>query len=303
MRMPPEVAIVVLNWNNAVDTSRCLRSLEQLDYEPYRIIVVDNGSTDDSIAALGAAHPGIPILETGQNLGYTGGNNLGIRHALGQGCDYVWLVNDDAVVAPDALSALMACATARPQAGLLGPKVYTLEHPQQFLSAGGEFVSSWWPRHRGLAELDVGQFDQVEEVDYLSGCALLASCQLVEQVGTLDDRFFAYHEDIEWCYRAKKAGFQVLFVPEARVWHPDTVSRDDLSTALTYYISRNQLIFMAKHRLGLGLIARCFATYVARIVTWSIRPKWRQKRRQRDALLWALVDFVRGRDGKARCLH
>jgi len=297
-----KIGIIILNWNNADGTMACLEALERLECVVGYPLVVDNGSADDSVTRIRARFPGVQVLETGRNLGYTGGNNLGIEHALGQGCDYVWLLNDDVLVAPDSLAVLVDCARARPEAGLLGPKVYTLEDPHRILSAGGLFQSDWRYRHRGLGELDEGQFDVVREVDYLSGCALLASRRLIEQVGALDDRFFAYHEDIEWGYRARKGGFQVLFVPGARVWHPDTVSRDTLSALVTYYTSRNHLLFLTKHRLGRGTIARCLKTYAARILTWSVRPKWRHKRRQRDALVWAVTDYILGRSGKARCL-
>jgi GT2 family glycosyltransferase len=298
--MLPEVTTIILNWNNVSDTLACLGSIATMDYPKHRVIVVDNGSTDDSVAIIAANYPEVTILETGENLGYTGGNNRGIEYALKDGCDYVWLLNDDVTVAPDSLSALISVAVAEPKAGLLGPKVYMREDPQRVLSAGGEFCDNWHPRHRGIGELDQGQFDRMVEVDYLSGCALLVSRRLIERAGGLDNDFFAYHEDIEWCYRGRQAGFQVLFVPQARVWHPDTLRRDADSALVTYYISRNQLLFMAKHHLGVGALARCLATYALRVVNWSVRSKWRHKRRQRDVLVWAMLDFSRRRFGKAR---
>ena len=124
--MTLEVAIIVLNWNNAPDALECLRSLEQLDYTGYRAVVVDNGSANDSVATIAAAYPDVTILEAGENLGYTGGNNLGLEYALNNDCDYVWLLNDDVTVAPDSLSALVSAALAEPRAGFLGPKVLML---------------------------------------------------------------------------------------------------------------------------------------------------------------------------------
>jgi GT2 family glycosyltransferase len=298
--MMPKVAILVLNWENAADTLRCLQSLSQLDYDAHQVIVVDNGSTDDSAAAIAASYPAVVILESRENLGYTGGNNLGIAHALEHGCDYIWLLNDDVIVARDSLSLLMSVALAQPKVGLLGPMVRMCKDPQRILSAGGRLDRDAHPQHRGMGELDEGQFDRVAEADYLSGCALLVSRELVEEIGGLDDDFFAYYEDVEWCYRAKQAGFQVLFVPEARVYHPDTRRRDAVSALVMYYMSRNQLLFIAKHRLGPGAMARHLATYVLWIMNWSVNSKWRHKRRQRDALLRAMLDFSFGRFGRAR---
>lgn len=299
----PDVAIIVLNWNKAADTIECLQSLEQLGYTAYRVIVVDNGSTDGSVTTITAAYPDVTILEAEKNLGYAGGNNLGIEYALEDGCDYVWLLNDDVTVAPDSLSALMSAALAEPLAGFLGPKVYMREDLQRILSAGVLLCDGWRPRHRGIGELDEGQFDTVVEVDCLSGCALLASRRIIETAGLLDKDFFAYHEEIDWCYRGQQAGFKALFVPQARVWHPDTRSRDVDSPLVTYYMSRNYLLFLAKYHLGTGTILRSLATYLLRVVNWSLRPKWQHKRYQRDALLRAVLDFGRGRFGRARWLE
>jgi GT2 family glycosyltransferase len=118
----------------------------------------------------------------------------------------------------------------------------------------------------------------------------------------LDEEFFAYHEDADWCYRGKQAGFRALFVPAARVWHPDTRRRDLDSPTVTYYISRNRLLFVRKHGLGIGKIIQTVARYMVLAANWSVRPKWRRKRHQRDALIRAVTDFLRGRSGRAEWL-
>jgi len=300
--MMPKVMLVVLNWNNVPDTLKCLQSLEQLSYPHYTIVVVDNGSSDDSVSRIRAAYPNVEVLETGTNLGYAGGNNVGIRYALGQGADYVLLLNDDAVVHPGALSALVDAALAYPRGGFFGPKVYMIEDRQRLLSAGRVMGNGWDFPHRGIGELDEGQYDQVCEVDALSGCALFVSREPIETVGMLDEDFFVYREDIDWCYRGKQAGFKVLFVPEAKVWHPDTRRRDVDSPLVTYYISRNHLLFLAKQHLGAGIILSSLATYLRRVLKWSVLPRWRHEHRQRDALVRAMVDFVGGRFGRAEWL-
>jgi GT2 family glycosyltransferase len=273
-----------------------------LNYGAVEPIVVDNGSVDDSVARVAESYPDVTILQAGENLGYAGGNNLGIKHALSKGADYVWLLNDDVTVAPDSLSLLMSTADAQPKAGFWGPTVYMHEEPRRILSAGGCLGKDWAPQHRGIGELDVGQFGQIETVDYVSGCALLVSRALVDAVGLLDERFFAYCEEVEWCYRGRQAGFGALFVPQAAVWHPDTRSRDRDSVVVKYYMSRNQLLFMAKHRLGASAMVHHLASYTLWIANWTVNPKWRHKRRQRDMLLRAVFDFVRGRYGKAEGL-
>ena len=118
----------------------------------------------------------------------------------------------------------------------------------------------------------------------------------------LDLRFFAYHEDVDWSYRARRAGFSLLCVPGARVWHPDTRVTQLDSPMVTYYMSRNSLLFLWTHRLGIGLLLGRIGSYLLRLASWSVRPKWKHKRRQRDALLRGLADFVRGRHGRAEGL-
>jgi GT2 family glycosyltransferase len=263
---PPRLVAVVLNWNNAPDTLRCLD---------------------------------LALLENRENLGYAGGNNVGIQYALDRGADYVLLLNDDAVVAPDALSALLDAAQDHPGVGFLGPKVLSLEEPRQLLSAGGILDREWRSSHRGADELDEGQFDELAEVDWLSGCALLVSREAIRRVGMLDPAFFAYHEDVDWCYRGRQAGLGVLLVPGAKVWHPDTRVQQLDSPLVTYYMARNSLLFLSKHRLGTDLLLRRLGRYLYRLVSWSIRSGWRHKRQQRDALLRAVLDFGRRRFGRS----
>lgn len=294
----PRVAIIVLNWNHADDTLACLRSVMALSYPAIHSVVVDNGSTDDSVARINSTYPNIEVIQTGENLGYAGGNNLGIRHALAYGCDYVWLLNDDITVAPDSLSALLEVAREAPDIAFLGPKVYMKEEPDRILSAGGPLADGWQPQHIGIGEIDSGQYDTIRDVDYLSGCAVLANACALESIGLLDEDFFAYHEDTEWCYRAKKAGWRVTFVPQARVWHPDTRRRDPASSLVTYYAARNHLLFLRKHQLGWSSILQSLARYAIWIGNWSINPKWKHFRAKRDALCLALLDFARGKTGK-----
>ena len=293
---------MVLNWNSAPDTLACLDSISQLHYANYTVLVVDNASTDDSVRQIRKAYPHLEILALKENLGYSGGNNRGIEFALAGNCDYVWLLNDDTVVAPDSLASLVSVATSEPAAGILGPKVYTSEEPQTILSAGATIVNGWRAQSRGVGQTDRGQFDHMADVDVVSGCAMLVSRRLIEQIGTLDESFFAYHEDVEWCYRAKQAGFRVLLVPQAHVWHPDTRRRDEYSAVVVYYMTRNTLFFVSKHRLGLRVLAEVLLDGMRTLASWSLRRCWRHKRRQRDALALAILDFFRGMDGRCERL-
>jgi len=298
--VPPRVLAIVLNWNSAGDTIECVAALGRQSYPDCEVLIVDNGSDDGSARRIRAAVPAVPMLELGDNLGYAGGNNRGIAQGLRQGCAYVWLLNPDVRVAPDALAMLVDAAANQPRAALLGPKVCMREDPQRILSAGGVLHGGCVAGHRGIGELDVGQFDTPDDVDFVTGCALLARREAIEAIGPLDESFFLYQEEVDWCRRAHAAGLAVRYVPAARVWHPDTRVRDAQSPLVTYYITRNTLRFARKHRIGGAAMARLLSRHARTLLSWSVRPAWRHKRRQRDALARALLDFAAGRSGRAR---
>lgn len=299
MRKMPGVIIIVLNWNGLADTLECLESLARLDYPDYEVVVVDNGSTDGSVKTIRAHFPAVGILENGENLGYAEGNNVGIRFALSRGAEYIFVLNNDTLVDSQALSGLVDVAIAHPEAGFLGPKVYHRESPQVIQSAGGMFNKYWESCYRGMDEIEQGQFEELMGVDFVCGCAVLVSRRVIEQIGLLDPRFFLYREDIDWCYRATRAGFRVLYVPSAKVWHRSPHIREAELPRTTYYMARNALLFLAKNGLGPTEIGKVLIFRQLRpLLSWTIKPKWRHKRRNRDALLRGITDFFRGKFGQ-----
>jgi hypothetical protein len=295
----PRVGVVIVNWKSPADTLRCLASLETATYPNLLITVVENGSGDNSADLLRQAYPELNLLISQQNLGYTGGNNLGIRSSLASECEFVFLLNDDAIVEAQTLAELVAAASQHPQAGFLGPKILAIEEPELLLSAGGTWDSRYLPANRGMGETDAGQYNQPKTVDFLSGCALLVRREVIEQVGLLDEDYFAYNEEVDWCYRGLLAGFQAVYVPTSRVWHPDTRRRDQDSPNVTYYTTRNSLLFARKRRAGAGMLLFHHATYLRRLLSWSLRPKWRKAYNpaHRAALRQALLDDLRGQYG------
>lgn len=297
--LSPMVTVVVLNWNNAPDTLECLASVAKLRYDNYDVIVVDNGSTDGSVDIIRDRHPDVTILENQDNLGYAEGNNVGIRYASDIGAEYVFVLNNDALVAPETLSSLVDAAMSHPNAGFLGPKVYHRETPQVIQSAGGMFNKYWESCYRGMDEVEQGQFEDLAEVDFVCGCAVLVSQRAIGQIGLLDPRFFLYREDIDWCYRATRAGFKVLYIPTAKAWHRSPHIRESESPRTTYYMTRNALLFLSKNDLGGIEIARVLIfRQLRRLFAWTFKPKWRYKRQDRNALWTGIVDFFQGKFGK-----
>ncbi|MFZ5917169.1 MAG: glycosyltransferase family 2 protein [Chloroflexota bacterium] len=300
--MMPRVWIVVLNWNGLADTLECLASLQRLDYPNYEVIVVDNGSTDGSVKVIQAQFPDITLIANEQNLGFTGGNNIGLRYALERGADYALLLNNDTEVAPDFLRLLVEVAEANPAIGIAGPTIYYHAQPERIWSAGGVID---WQRGLtsmiGLGETDAGEHGAApRDVDFVTGCAFLVKWAVMKQVGLLDERFFAYYEEAEWCVRARRAGFRILHVPQSRLWHKISPERRAASPQVHYYMTRNRLLFLRLVKAGWRAWLYTLADYLRTLISWSLKPRWRCKQQQRQMMLRAIGDAWQGRWGRAR---
>src|SRR3989339_363145 len=184
----PSVWVVLLNWNRPQDTLDCIATLRKCSYSNSRLIVVDNGSIDDSVEQLRSAGDDLILLEAGTNLGFTGGNILGMRYAFDHGADYVFVLNNDTLVAEDAIQIMVAVAEVDPRIGIVTPKICF--HPQRNLIwfGGAEFNSSFTTgRFVGYTQEDRGQFNVVQDVPWASGCAMLIRRSVIESVGYFSD--------------------------------------------------------------------------------------------------------------------
>lgn len=294
------ILILLVNWNGREDTLACLRSLSAVQHPPFDVLVVDNASDDNSVAHIREAFPAVEVLESGENLGFTGGNNLGLAYARQHNYEYVLLLNNDTEVAPNFLSPLVAALEADPQAAAAGPLIYYHANPQMVWSAGGAI--DWRKgetRMVGLNEADEGQFEgPPRPVDFVTGCAMLVRTRVFEEVGGLDERFFAYYEEVEWCLRMQRAGYRILFVPQSKIWHKISPEGREASPQVHYYMTRNRLLFL---RLGHApWYARLWTalSYARTLLSWSLKPKWRHKIPQRRAMWQAIRDYRAGRLGK-----
>jgi len=244
------VYIIVLNWNGWRDTVECVKSCGKLTYPHFRILIVDNGSTDGSDAALREQFSDVEFLQTGANLGFAGGNNAGIRYALEKGANYVWLINNDTIVTPDALSALVRVARCNLRAGMVGSKIVYHDNPRLIWYAGAVLdpQSPWRMHHRGLREEDVGQYDSLEETGFVTGCSLLASRDMITGIGLMDEAYFLYFEDSDWSVKARMEGWRLYYSPASLVRHKISVSLGGAASPLMkYYYSRNFLYFVKKY--------------------------------------------------------
>ncbi len=221
----PSVFIILVNWNGKSVTLECLNSLAAVTYSNVKVVVVDNASTDGSAAEFKKRHPQVVILEQNENLRFAGGNNAGMKYAIDDGADLICLLNNDTTVDKDFLNHLVLRIQSDAKIGMVGPKIYYHDDPARIWFAGGEF--SMWTgtmKHTGIRELDRGQHDAAREIDYASGCCILTKREVVEQIGMLDESYFMYGEDADWCMRARRAGYSICFEPKAKVWHKLSVA-------------------------------------------------------------------------------
>ena len=240
------VSIILVNWNSCVDTLACARSCLALEGPAFEITIVDNNSSDGSWEALATAFgsdPRISLLRAGRNLGFAGANNWGVTRALKSGADFVWLLNNDTIVNPTTLSALVDAASLHPRAGILGSKIHFWSQPDTLWFAGGSVQNHdhHYSRHRGMGEIDRGQYDQVAEVEYITGCSMLVRSATLRDIHLMSEDYFLYWEDVDWCTRARLAGWSCLYVPESTLLHKVGASTDRQPEIKLRYETRNRL--------------------------------------------------------------
>jgi GT2 family glycosyltransferase len=245
----PRVTIVVLNWNGRDDTLDCLGSLVSLEYPNHETIVVDNGSHDGSVAAVKDRFPQLEVVETGKNLGYAEGNNVGIRIALERGADYVLLLNNDTIVDSRMLEVLIAAAEQCPEGGFFGPTILRHGEGARIWSAGVRWHEAEM-EFRHVEEDATGLADArgVAVTDYVCGCALLVRTSVLRRIGLLDPSFFLTFEESDLCYRGRRVGIASYIAPRARIWHKISASFGGANSPLMdYFLVRNRLLWGERH--------------------------------------------------------
>lgn len=293
----PAVYVIVVNWNNWRETLECLARLIPLGYRGARILVVDNGSHDNSEAYIRDRYPDIDVLQTGANLGYGGGNNAGIELALGERCEYVWILNNDTRVVPGSLMTLVEIMQGHPRLGILGPTAYyphvRAVEPKRDFPPG---LSRPGGRERSASGL---RDPRLEIVDYVSGSSLLLRRQFLEEVGTFDLGYFHFWEDADLCWRAWQHGWLVARTRECHLSHRPGGSTVGATAMVTYYATRNRLRFYARAR----------SASIPRIMLHrDVLPVWAASLlglrgflhpRVKMAAARAIADALRGRAGRS----
>jgi GT2 family glycosyltransferase len=259
-----KVSVIIVNWNGLVDTVACLESLRRVSQGicKLEIVVVDNASEDDSVKTIKNKFPEVKIIENKYNSGFAGGNNIGIKFAQSSNSDFIWLLNNDTEVDPKVLTELVGTAEKNPEAGIIGSKIYFYAGREYHLGryakselghviwyVGG--VIDWknmYASHKNVDDVDVGQFNTLMETDYVTGCSMFVRSSVFMKIGLLDEKYFMYLEDLDFCLRAKQAGFKLFIEPKSILWHKNSGSTAKPGNSLhVYYQTRNRLLIGFKY--------------------------------------------------------
>ncbi len=300
-QMAPKIAILILNWNGKKETLPCLETVLKIRYPNFVPIVVDNGSSDDSVPAIRKAFPDILLLETGQNLGYAGGNNAGIEYALKQGFEWIFLLNNDTFVEENLLDEMM-----KPSASyqIIGAKPYAYPYTGKLDHLGGK-----WNPKKGLFDLiGLGKTDQELSwdgtLDYVTGCSIFIHRSVFERIGLLEPKFFLLWEESDFCMRAKRAGFHIGVAEGAKILHKGSASFTGGTAHSTYFWWRNRLLWIErncsrKEKLFLFfvLLPEVIKLHRHLLLKLLFPKKNQEKIRRYKAAICGIHDYIRRRFG------
>jgi hypothetical protein len=291
------IVTIILNWNRPADTLACIASVRAMEY-PNEIVVIDNGSTDASVAEIHASYPDVTILENGANLGYAEGNNAGFDYVRARsGVDAVLVLNNDTIAEPDMLTHLVTEYEAMRGNAVIGPEVRYADTPQIVWCAGG--MIDWWRGYTtniGMGTETSGPERCPTDVPFVVGCAMLIPVAAIRRIGGFDPRYFMYWEEVDWCVRARKAGYRARIVPGAVLYHKVLRSDDRPSPRVLYYLTRNRLLLLRTHLPWYRQpVALCWTIWgqIRTTVNLVRAHDWQRQR----ALTWGIWDGATGRHG------
>lgn len=254
----PLISVIAINYNNTEITADFLLSLLYVEYDNLEVIIVDNASKENPTEKLKSIYPNVKIILSKENLGFAGGNNLGIKEAKG---DYLFFVNNDTVVTANIFEGLIEIFEKYPDAGVVSPKFHYYDSPGTIEFAGYNKVNTFNGRNSmvGCKTKDVGQYDEIKVTHYAHGGAMMVSRKVIEDVGMMPDVYFLYYEEFDWCEQIKRKGYKVYYQYKSLIYHKESMSVGKKSTLKTFYLNRNRILFMRRNVKGLSFLG--FAMY------------------------------------------
>lgn len=243
---PPTIYTILAHYCQLNETIECIKSLLRQDYEDQQIVFVDNGSQNNDSQVIKQLFPQITSLRNNKNLGFVGGYNVGIRFSLEHNPDYIFIVNNDVILAPNTIATLVNAFHHEKNIGVVSPIIYYYDKPNLIWSAGGKVSTLTLDMVDNHGRNKV--FSEIVERDFLSGCAMMFKTEVLKKVGLFDEDFFSYYEDYDLSFRIKKAGYKQLLIPQAKIWHKVSKTGGGEDNPLErYYMARNSILFFRKH--------------------------------------------------------
>lgn len=270
----PYIGIVIVNYNGAKYQNECIKSIKEMGYSNLLIVVVDSASSDNSIEILAEEYKDVMILKQHENCGVAKGNNIGIHYCLEQNVDYVMLLNNDVVLDKNLLEKLLIYGDKETVAV---PKIYYYEPNNVLWFAGGQML---WGKgdaiHLGINEIDFGKYDELKKISYAPTCCMLIHADIFKKVGFMDERVFMYYDDTDFCVRLIDNNINILYVPEARMWHKVSSSVGGQNSKVqVYYMTRNGLYFRKKYKDKVSAVGNIYANLknIVKYILYPIRRK------------------------------
>ena len=294
----PLVYIVILNWNGYKDTSELLESLYKINYADFKIVVVDNSSSQGEAEKLKINYGDkVHIILCKENLGFSSGNNVGIKYSLGKNADYILLLNNDTIVEPNFLDILVKKLELENKVGIVAPRINYYDEPEKIWSEGGKISPI---RGSGFAYSDKldGEVDISDRfASFVSGCCMLIKKDVFIKVGFFDENYFLYTEDTDLCFRVKKNGFKICVTPASKIYHKvSNSSKNGYSVLPLYYTTRNRLYFAKKNfpKIYFFTVLYIMSAMILKSIHWFLLGKSKNV----IAIKNSFKDFFSGRMGK-----
>lgn len=292
MKRNPFVSIIALNYNQTEVTCAFLESTKNLTYGHFETIIIDNASAKNPAKQIEQGnYPNVRLIVCEKNLGFTGGNNLGMREAKG---DYIFIVNNDTEVTPDLLNKLLAPFAQDERIGVVSPKIKFYDHPDIIQYAGFHPMNPYTGRTGavGSREVDQGQHNTPGETYGAHGAAMMVKREVIEKVGMFAEKFFIYYEEWDWSARIRRAGYKIFYQPEATIYHKESVTMGKESAIKAHYHIRNRILFMRRNSakgewIIFALFLVCFIIPKA-VVTYLSRLQFKHLKAFANGVVWNL---------------
>ncbi len=292
--MTPFISIITVNYNSTVVTCELLSSILQLKYPYFEVIVVDNHSTENPSNKFSSILPAVKVVLSNKNLGFAGGNNLGIRHAAGE---YLLFVNNDTELTPNMIEGMLEVFDKYQDAGVVSPKFHYYFHPNLIEYAGYQAVNIFNGRNNmiGCKEKDLGQYDELKQTHYAHGGAMMVPAKVIREVGLMPEIYFLYYEEFDWCEQIKRHGYKIYYQYKSLIYHKESMTTGKKSVLKTFYITRNRILFMRRNMqwasfavfityLSLITIPKNTVSFLVKKETDHLKAFWR-------GVIWNLTNF------------